>query len=284
MKIIFTSLLSLVLLTSNAQTIPNGGFESWVTAAGTNPDLPAGWKSASIFPGIHKSTDAHGGNLALKMSVAQYFTGAGAGDINYGFTVPTTTVSPLFYTFWAKVHISGTDKFNVSADFTMPPSTFLVTEIPYGLNSLTSTNNTTVWKQFSFGLQGSGATPYDSIGLRFTFYPALDTSSYVIVDDLAFSAHPASVSDVNEELTMEQAYPNPASSLETIDYSIKESQHVTMDIFDVSGKRINTVINENQSSGRYKAEIDIRDYSNGLYYLVLQANGRTYTQKMAVSH
>ena len=104
MKNIFTCLFAAFILSATAQQIPNAGFESWVAGTFFVAELPSGWTTSAVFPAVIKSTDAHSGSYAMKLRVAAYGTGVGADAVSYAFSVPTSTLQPLYYTYWAKIY------------------------------------------------------------------------------------------------------------------------------------------------------------------------------------
>ena len=282
MKLLFTCLCAITILSATAQQIPNAGFESWVAGNSYVAEFPAGWSGSGTFPTVSKSTDAHGGSYAMKLFVGMYFTGIGANRMSYAFSVPTSTVQPLYYTYWAKIHLSGTDKFVTNADLTNTGSTLIVTGVNYGSSYLSSSNNTAVWKQMSFPMVSNGALPYDSVTLAFYFPTANDTSSYVIIDDLAFSQNPAGIDYVSAESAMESVYPNPAKGMATVVYTINDQADVTLDVYDLLGNRISSVLSEKQSSGKYRAEINTETLPDGIYMVNLTVNGQSHMQKLIV--
>jgi 5-hydroxyisourate hydrolase-like protein (transthyretin family) len=280
MKVLFTSLFAFIIFSATAQQIPNAGFESW----GTGNFSPSGWVAAGFFPTIVKSTDAHSGNYAMKLHVATYFTGIGADRVSYAFSVPSSTIQPKYYTYWAKIHLSGSDKFVTDAYMANTGSTLNVCYLDYGHSYLDATNNTSVWKQLSFPMISSGPGAYDSITLAFYMPTALDTSSYVIVDDLAFGQYAAGIDNVTDETVMETIYPNPANELTTMVYSINTVSEVQISVYDLLGNKISTVVNEKQSSGKYKAEINTKEIPNGVYVVNLNTNGQSNTRKLIIQH
>lgn len=279
-------LLALTIQVNAQINIQNASFENWTTGDFFNPQMPTNWKSFGFvpYPSVHKYTSGHSGSSALKLSVAQYGTGVGGGDVYSTYSVTSSPTLPLYYTFWAKAHLGGNDKLNVDADMFKKPSSLIITGIPYGLNDISASQNTTVWTQFTFTLQANTTPPVDSLSLRFYFYPAQDTSSYVIIDDLAFTYAPVGVQDVTKQIVIENAYPNPANNAQTIIYSISKSSSVKLEVFDLLGNKVSTIINETQLEGKYKTEIDVRDYANGMYSIVLSMDGQSFSQKMMVYH
>ncbi len=284
-KLLLTVAAFALVINASAQiTVPNADFESWVTGSAYNPVLPAGWHDAGLTSGVTKSTPGHSGSFAVKLAIVPFFTGISAADINDHFRIPSISTAPLYYTFWAKVHLSGTDKFYINADLTQSPSSTIYTDIPYGMGTLTTANNTNVWQLFSYTLQTSTPHACDSVSLRFYFYPRLDTASYVIVDDIAFTNSVAGIHEINDNASIEAVYPNPAGSSASVVYDIRETATVTMDIYDVLGNKIKNAVNENQAAGKYKADIDTGDLANGIYFVQLFVNGRQHSEKIIVQH
>ena len=208
MKQIFTCVFSIFMLTVTAQiTIPNAGFESWDSGTYYNPHVPTGWLAGGFFPDVTKVTDAHSGSFAMKISVGQYFTGVGCGGVNAGFRTPISSTSPLYYRYWAKIHLRRNDKFVTGADLSKTGSTTGISYIDYNSSFLDTTQNSNVWRQISFPLLTSFPGPYDTVALNFYISNAQDTSSYVIVDDLAFSSYPAGIGTIADENIIEGCIP-----------------------------------------------------------------------------
>lgn len=65
-------------------------------------------------------------------------------------------------------------------------------------------------------------------------------------------------------------YPTPANELVNISFSLKTTGNVRINIYDILGKEISSVINNQYvESGQYTKEINISDLSSGLYKIVL---------------
>jgi hypothetical protein len=68
-----------------------------------------------------------------------------------------------------------------------------------------------------------------------------------------------------------QNYPNPFNPTTLITYSIPKSSNVIVKVYNVLGKLITTLVNENQEAGIYKVNFDARGLSNGIYFYKIQA-------------
>lgn len=83
-----------------------------------------------------------------------------------------------------------------------------------------------------------------------------------------------------------QNYPNPFNPSTTIRYAVSNisselgQQNVVLKIYDVLGKEIATLVNENQTSGNYEVNFDASEYSSGLYFYTLKTNNFSQTRKM----
>ncbi len=82
-------------------------------------------------------------------------------------------------------------------------------------------------------------------------------------------------------------YPNPVSHRTTIKYSIANTCNVELKLFDVTGRQVAVLVNENQKPGYYQINWDIRNVSeaqlpNGVYFYRLTAGDYTETRKMVV--
>lgn len=81
-----------------------------------------------------------------------------------------------------------------------------------------------------------------------------------------------------------QNYPNPFNPRTSIQYAIGSRQFVQLNVYDVLGNEISTLVNEEQSAGNYNVEFDpassIKDPASGLYFYRLQAGEYVQTRKM----
>jgi len=77
-----------------------------------------------------------------------------------------------------------------------------------------------------------------------------------------------------------QNYPNPFNPTTLIKYSLPEQQFVSLKIFDILGKEVATLVNENKPAGNYEVNFDAGNLSSGVYFYQLRASGFTETKKM----
>jgi len=77
-----------------------------------------------------------------------------------------------------------------------------------------------------------------------------------------------------------QNYPNPFNPSTNINFSIPSNTFVTIRVFDISGKDISTLVNENLNAGSYKVDFDGSHYPSGVYYYKIETENFTETKKM----
>ncbi|PLX23363.1 MAG: hypothetical protein C0600_14865 [Ignavibacteria bacterium] len=93
------------------------------------------------------------------------------------------------------------------------------------------------------------------------------------------------------ELTfaLEQNYPNPlrAGSTTAIRYTVNTDKPVRLEVYDLLGRRVTTLVNAARRPGRYSAMWDGRDDNgsllpSGLYMYRLEADGNTLTRRCTI--
>jgi parallel beta-helix repeat protein len=82
-----------------------------------------------------------------------------------------------------------------------------------------------------------------------------------------------------------QNYPNPFNPTTTIAYQVPEVAHVTLEVYNVLGERVATLVDEQQTAGYYRVEwngkdSDQRSVSSGVYYYRMSAGQFTSIKKM----
>jgi hypothetical protein len=69
------------------------------------------------------------------------------------------------------------------------------------------------------------------------------------------------------------SYPNPFSDFTTISYSLPVDGRVTLEVENLLGVTVKTLINETQTRGRYELKLSGRDLPDGVYTAILHLNG-----------
>lgn len=77
-----------------------------------------------------------------------------------------------------------------------------------------------------------------------------------------------------------QNYPNPFNPTTVIEYSIPATSNVKVVVYNVLGKLIAMLVNENQPKGNYKVNFDATGLSSGIYYYKIQSGNFSAAKKM----
>ena len=77
-----------------------------------------------------------------------------------------------------------------------------------------------------------------------------------------------------------QNYPNPFNPSTKINFSIPKSSFVTLKIYDVLGKEVANLVNEQLSAGTYNYNFDASRLTSGIYFYRIQSNDFVETKKM----
>jgi hypothetical protein len=82
--------------------------------------------------------------------------------------------------------------------------------------------------------------------------------------------------------TLGQNYPNPFNPVTTIKYQIPELSFVTLKVFDVLGREIATIVNEEKPIGSYEVEFNAASLPSGIYLYQLRSGNYVETKKMII--
>jgi Secretion system C-terminal sorting domain len=93
------------------------------------------------------------------------------------------------------------------------------------------------------------------------------------VNDLAQNIMP-------DKFILSQNFPNPFNPSTTIKYSIPISGFVTLKVYDVLGKEVATLVNEEKPAGNHEVTFNAANLSSGVYLYTLQAGSYTQTKKL----
>ena len=85
-----------------------------------------------------------------------------------------------------------------------------------------------------------------------------------------------------EGFRLYQNYPNPFNPSTLIGYQLSANNFVSLKIFDIAGKEISTIVNNNQPAGNYEVTFDGGGLSSGIYFYKLSAGDFSETKKMSL--
>jgi hypothetical protein len=81
-------------------------------------------------------------------------------------------------------------------------------------------------------------------------------------------------SDLPTTYRLYNAYPNPFNPTTTIGFDLAESAQVQLEVFDLMGRKVATLVNANLNAGSYSRAFDASNLSSGLYIarMIIQSN------------
>ena len=77
-----------------------------------------------------------------------------------------------------------------------------------------------------------------------------------------------------------QNYPNPFNPSTTIKYAVGSMQFVTLKVYDILGREISMLVNQEKQAGNYEVNWNAANMPSGVYIYTLRVNGYTNSKKM----
>jgi hypothetical protein len=151
----------------------------------------------------------------------------------------------------------------------------------------TYTGTNTTWTQQSFDITAF-ANYATQLLIRFRLTSDNNTQNTGWwVDDIKLTNYclaTLGVSGNNNQMpktfALDQNYPNPFNPSTNIKFQLPESEFVTVTIFDMLGRKVTTLVNEQKEPGYYEVKFDGTNYASGMYFYKIEAGNFTDTKKM----
>lgn len=147
--------------------------------------------------------------------------------------------------------------------------------------------------QVSFGILDSILVSNNiDIGVQDTMYHRVLTT-----DGSLYSASEAKVmvltrgeimTDITEtravpaKTELKENYPNPFNPKTTIKYSVKEQSPVKLEVYNMLGRKVATLVDRTMNAGSYNVNFNASDLASGVYLYRLTTPNKTMTQKMTL--
>ncbi|WP_276498184.1 S8 family peptidase [Pontibacter litorisediminis] len=105
------------------------------------------------------------------------------------------------------------------------------------------------------------------------------------------ATQPVAATSSTSELKAEPAlweksfsYPNPFHGVTTINYGVEKDAFVTVEVFDVLGNKVQTLVAENKPAGNHSLKFDGSSLPGGTYIYRVKANGKVSSNRMMLVH
>jgi hypothetical protein len=82
--------------------------------------------------------------------------------------------------------------------------------------------------------------------------------------------------------SLDQNYPNPFNPTTNIEFTLSKAGHTTLQVFNIEGKLVETLVDNNLDTGRHTVQFAANDLSSGVYYYSIKHDGFTDVKKMAL--
>ena len=111
----------------------------------------------------------------------------------------------------------------------------------------------------------------------------LDPNDWVLKKTLYVSAVDKRSSMCPQDFALRQNFPNPFNPTTTIAYALPHSGIVSINICDVLGRRVATLIDEFKPAGNYTAQFNAEGLSSGIYFCRMHAGNYVETKKLILA-
>jgi hypothetical protein len=216
------------------------------------------------------------------------------GDFEYAGTTPANNIAIWDGSQWSElgggiegtvraILVEGNDIY-VGGQFTM-----VGTNIAYSIARWDGS----VWHPLGTGLRQSNnfiATPKVNsilptpdglyIGGQFTHAGDKYSNMIALYTDFVTSVEDEIDIVIPSKFQLKQNYPNPFNPSTKISYSVPTGSFVTLKVYDMLGRQVAILVNEEKPVGNYNVDFDAGTMSSGIYFYRIEAGDFVNTRKM----
>lgn len=178
-----------------------------------------------------------------------------------------------------RIVLSTDSLFKPSTSYTIvdPGDTAKNAALRIGLAANTQTDGTPVPKGvFVFtGIVGQADTGSASANYYLVPIAPGDVTPGTIV-----SVAPTKTTDIPRVFTLQQNYPNPFNPSTTIGYALPRESHVSIQVYNVLGQHVATLVDQQQAQGVYSIRFDGTGLASGIYFYRMITSDNTLLKKM----
>ncbi len=110
-------------------------------------------------------------------------------------------------------------------------------------------------------------------------------SQFQVVDFRAVTPQTIGIkqlSTIAKDFSLEQNYPNPFNPSTKIEFAIPNSEYVSLRVYDILGREVKILVNENLTQGEYEVDFKAEGLSSGMYYYSLRSGENVSVKKMVL--
>jgi dienelactone hydrolase len=242
-----------------------------------NCDANTGWSSANTLSVY--TADKKEGTGCLQS------TGSGTDEFKKVFAAYNTGATAATGTLQFWYYVSDITKFNTANQIELgsagKPD---VNEYSWTMGTLVNGWNL-ISKTFSTASVTGGAPDLNAINW-FRIYHSKSASVTTQVDAIQIIVLKSATADLTTKLTEEKGdlsvYPNPASSMATIQFNITAASEATIGLYDIQGKLFKSIKQGMQPAGQYQLNLDVSGLNPGLYMIKVSTQFDSYSKRMEI--
>ena len=128
-----------------------------------------------------------------------------------------------------------------------------------------------------------GGTNHKLLGSPYIGFTTSDTT--VMATDIRnFFASTTGINELKSNVSELNIYPNPAANEVKIRFNLTENAHTVIEIMDVTGRIVKTVLNEKMAIGSSTKIVNVSSLDNGNYIVRISTDGHMTQQKLSIIH
>jgi len=135
------------------------------------------------------------------------------------------------------------------------------------------------------GSNFDGIYPSGALSLEDPSWIANDETYFIASDSVGgiISTEPVAVEDAAQAaFSVDQNSPNPFNPTTSISFTLTDAGHVTVNIYNVAGQKVDSLINDFMDAGKHSVVWDASRFSNGVYFYTVKSGNVSRTMKMTL--
>lgn len=108
-------------------------------------------------------------------------------------------------------------------------------------------------------------------------------TSYYTLRYSAFNGIEPISGEVPTSFSLMQNFPNPFNPSTAIRFDIPKASFVSIVVYDIMGREVEVLANENARAGKYEVKWNASVYSSGIYFYTLRTGDFSQTKKMILT-